>query len=140
MAMAFHKNFVAVSTGRLPDNMRPWPKLRDTYKQANRGQARYAVQILEASGFGVREAESPVVFQEFSAAEIEKMAELEHGRWNVDRLRDGWRFGPRDDQRKFHNCLVPWPELTDEIKKYDREAVAKFPAILAKAGLEVYRS
>jgi hypothetical protein len=130
---------VANSTGRLPDSMKPWSKLRDTYRQANRDQARYAVQILEACGFGVREAESPVLFTDFANDEIERMAELEHGRWNIDRLRGGWRFGPRDDQRQFHNCLVPWAELPENIKEYDRKAVRKFPEILAKAGLEVYR-
>lgn len=71
------------------------------------------------------------------------MAEMEHGRWNVERLRDGWRFGkPRDDSRQFHDCLVPWKDLPDGedgIKKYDRQSVRKFPDILAQAGLEVRR-
>jgi len=139
MATAFHENFVSISTGRLPENMKPWPKLQDTYQQANRDQARYAVQILEACGFAVREVEQPNRFEDFTEGDIERMAELEHGRWNIDRLRAGYRHGPRDDQRKLHNCLVSWSELADDIKKYDREAVHKFPEILAKAGLEVYR-
>jgi hypothetical protein len=68
------------------------------------------------------------------------MAELEHGRWNAERLRDGWRYGKkRDDSRKIHNYLVPWAELPDDIKVYDRGAVRAFPEILAKAGLEVRR-
>jgi hypothetical protein len=71
------------------------------------------------------------------------MAELEHGRWNVERLRNGWRYGkPRDDDKKLHDCLVPWADLPDGddgFKKYDRDAVRKFPAILAKAGLEIFR-
>jgi len=72
--------------------------------------------------------------------EVERMAELEHGRWNVERLRDGWRYGKtRDDSRKIHDCLVPWTALPDEIKKYDRNAVRAFPEILAKAKLEVRR-
>jgi len=36
------------------------------------------------------------------------MAELEHGRWNIERLRDGWRPGPRADEKKIHDCLVAW--------------------------------
>lgn len=139
MARAFHENYVAGSTGKLPDTLKPWPKLPDTFKKANTEQARYAIQILEACGFGVREAVSPVIFQEFSAKEIERMAEMEHGRWNLERLRDGWRLGPRDDARKLHDCLVSWKELTDEIKGYDCAAVCNYPTILAKAGLEVYR-
>ena len=72
--------------------------------------------------------------------EVERMAELEHGRWNIERLRDGWRYGrQRDDSRKIHDCLVSWHDLPDDIKRYDREAVRAFPEILEKAGLEVQR-
>ena len=69
------------------------------------------------------------------------MAELEHGRWNVERLRNGWRPGKtRDDARKIHDCLLPWsaPGL-DNVRHYDRNAVRQFPEILAAAGLEVRR-
>jgi hypothetical protein len=98
---------------------------------------------LEACGFGVRPAAAPADFAGFTPAEIERLAELEHGRWNVERLRNGWRYGKtRDDAKRIHDCLVAWPELSDGengVKKYDRESVKNFPAILARAGLEVYR-
>ena len=47
-----------------------------------------------------------------------------------------------DDAKKLHDCLVPWEDLSDGdngFKKYDRDAVRKFPDILAKAGLQVCR-
>jgi len=138
MARAFHEAFVAKSSGRLPENMKPWPALAETFKSANREQARYAVEILNACGFEARESSDPTPFREFTHDEIEIMAEMEHGRWNVDRLRDGWRPGPRVARLKTHDCLVPWSELTEDIKAYDREAVRRFPEILRKAGLEVY--
>jgi len=79
-------------------------------------------------------------FQEFTDPEVELMAEMEHARWNVERLRNGWRYGKeRDNDRKIHNCLVSWNDLAERIKHYDRETVRAFPAILAKAGLEVRR-
>jgi hypothetical protein len=145
MARAFHENYVAESGGRLPDNMKPWTKLGETFKLANHEQARYAIQILEACGFAVREAEDAVIFDpdQFTPEEVERMAEMEHGRWNAERLRDGWRFGTRDDAKKLHNYLVPWsnlPDGDDGIKKYDRQSVRKFPEILAKSKLEVYRT
>ena len=143
MAMAFHENYVAQSVSRLPDNMKPWGKLPPTFQQANFEEARYAVQILTACGFGVRAVASATIFQDFSDAEVEKMAEMEHGRWNVERLRAGYRYGDqKDEAKKTHNCLVAWknlPDGCDGVRKYDREAVRKFPEILAKAGLEVYR-
>ena len=143
LAIAVHEEYVRNSTGRLPDNMKPWKKLKPTFQTANLEQAKYSVQILEACGFIVRPSANPQVDLEFTAEEIEKMAEMEHGRWNVDRLRDGWRFGkPRDDASKLHDCLVPWVDLPDGeagVKKYDRQAVVKFPKNLAQAGLEVVR-
>jgi len=142
MARSFHSQYVANSSGKLPPTLRPWEKLSETYRRANLEQARYAIEILEAAGFEVREAvETPVVFEGFTEGEVEQMAEMEHGRWNVERLRDGWRPGPeRDEARKVHNYLVPWRDLPEHIKPYDRDSVRAFPRILAQAGLEVRRS
>jgi hypothetical protein len=106
-------------------------------------QAQYSVPILEAAGFEVRPVDGePVIFnkKDFTDPEVDKMAELEHGRWNIDRVRDGWRFGKRDDAKKLHDCLVSWAKLPDDIRDYDRTAVRDFPEILAKAGLEVKRA
>jgi ppGpp synthetase/RelA/SpoT-type nucleotidyltranferase len=141
MAKTFHANYVAGSSRRLPPNMRPWDKLEDTFKKANLGQAHYSVEILKAAGFEVQTADGPpAILSDLTDPEVERMAESEHGRWNVERLRDGWRYGrPRDDSRKIHDCLVSWEELPDDIKRYDRDAVRGFPEILAKAGLEVTR-
>ncbi len=141
LAQEFHKEYVANSQSRLPANLRPWPRLAETFRKSNVAQAKYSVQILETAGFGVREVEGkPVLFEGFTEEEVEYMAELEHGRWNAERLRDGWRFGTeRDDAAKIHDSLVPWEELPDDIKKYDRDAVRLFPRILAQANLEVHR-
>jgi ppGpp synthetase/RelA/SpoT-type nucleotidyltranferase len=141
MAKTIHAKYVAGSPKRLPPNMRPWDKLEETFKKANLEQAHYSVKILEAAGFeAVTVVGPPVIFTDFTDSEVERMAELEHGRWNVERLRNGWRYGKkRDDLQKIHDCLVPWAELPDNIKDYDRVAVRAFPEILAKAGLEVRR-
>ncbi len=144
MAREFHEGYRRDNLKKIkPDNLKHWEHLPDTYKIANQEQAAYAIRILEAAGFGVRPASGePVVFQNFTAAEIELMAELEHGRWNIERLRNGWRPGKRDDEKKLHDCLVAWTELTDGpdgVKRYDRNAVKSFPEILAKAKLEVFR-
>ena len=139
MAKSFHARYVASSSSRLPANLRPWPELDPTFKKANTEEATYSVEIIAAAGFGVRTAKQPAIFTGFTDQDVEHMAETEHGRWNVERLRDGWRFGPRNDTKKLHNCLVPWNKLPDDIKHYDRDAVRAFPEILAKAGLEVYR-
>jgi hypothetical protein len=144
MAQEFHERYRADNSKKIkPDNLKLWEHLPDTYKIANKEQAAYAIRILEAAGFGVRKsADEPVIFKDFTDDEIELMAQLEHGRWNIERLRDGWRPGKRDDEKKQHDCLVTWLELKDGpdgVKRYDRNAVKAFPEILAKAGLEVFR-
>jgi hypothetical protein len=73
----------------------------------------------------------------FTDAEVELMAELEHGRWNTERLLDGWTLGPRDPLKKTSPYLVAWADLPDGIKEYDRTLVRSIPEVLSKAGLEV---
>ena len=93
MAKTFHANYVAGSSRRLPPNMRPWEKLEDTFKKANIEQAHYSVEILPkppASRYKKRTGLRKIL-SGFTDPEVERMAELEHGRWNVERLRDGWR-------------------------------------------------
>jgi len=106
-------------------------------------QAASAIRILKAAGFGIRKAAgNPAIYDHFSDEEIEFMAQLEHARWNVERLRDGWRLGPRDNDKKLHDCLLPWNELSDGpdgVKKYDRISVKSYPQILGSIGWEVYR-
>ncbi len=51
----------------------------------------------------------------------ELMAENVHEVWARTRMEQGWTYGPvRDDARKQHPCLVPYAELPEEEKVYDR--------------------
>jgi hypothetical protein len=63
----------------------------------------------------------------------ERLAENAHDIWAVQRLADGWRYGPqRDDAGKQHPCLIPYSALPDSEKVYDRKAsMETLKAILA---------
>ncbi len=64
---------------------------------------------------------------------------MEHERWCRERTNAGWTLGPeRDDKLKKSPYLVPWEELSEKVKDYDRNAVSKIPEILHKAGFEIY--
>lgn len=143
MAMQLHARYLTQNQKQIrPETLKPWDLLPETYREANRAQAAYSIQILRQAGFEVRHVTNrPIVFPEFTPDEVDLMAELEHGRWNAERLRSGWRHGARDDAKRLHNCIVAWtdPALTEKIKDFDREAVRLFPEVLARAGLEVYR-
>jgi class 3 adenylate cyclase/tetratricopeptide (TPR) repeat protein len=53
---------------------------------------------------------------------VEKLAEFTHDNWVRQRLADGWRHGRRrDDLLKEHPCIVPYDELPESEKEYDRK-------------------
>jgi len=55
---------------------------------------------------------------------IERLAANAHDVWAQKRIADGWRLGPaRDDAAKTHPCLVPYAELPESEKDYDRVLV-----------------
>lgn len=67
------------------------------------------------------------------AALTERLAENTHDIWAAQRLRDGWIVGSkRDDARRQHPCLVPYQNLPEAEKAYDRlTAVGTLKAILS---------
>lgn len=51
----------------------------------------------------------------------EEMARNVHENWAFARIKEGWRLGPeRNDKEKTHPCLVPYDQLPEEEKEYDR--------------------
>lgn len=62
----------------------------------------------------------------------ERLAENAHDLWAAQRLAQGWSHGSqRDDTRKLHPCLVPYADLPESEKIYDRlAAVGTLKAIL----------
>ena len=59
-----------------------------------------------------------------SEAQIETLARMEHARWAAYYWITGWTFAPeRNDARKQHPDLVPYDDLDEPTKDYDRAAV-----------------
>ena len=55
---------------------------------------------------------------------LDLLAEAEHNGWMVERMLSGWKFSRKKDKpNKLHDCLIPYSQLTDEIKGYDRLAI-----------------
>lgn len=63
----------------------------------------------------------------------ERLAEHVHDLWAVQRLEEGWEYGPqRSEIARTHPCLVPYEDLPDSEKDYDRgTAVGTLEAIYA---------
>ena len=53
---------------------------------------------------------------------VEQLAEITHDNWLKQRLADGWRHGQsRNDLLKEHPCIVPYDDLPESEKEYDRK-------------------
>lgn len=65
---------------------------------------------------------------------VEQMAKNVHEVWSAGRIADGWTYGEkRDDEKKTHPCLVPYEELPEYEKEYDRNtAISTLKFILAQ--------
>lgn len=68
----------------------------------------------------------------------EKLAENVHEMWALGRVNDGWRYGEkRDDAAKTHPCLVPYSQLPDSEKEYDRNTAMSTLKLIVKLGYKV---
>ncbi len=71
---------------------------------------------------------------------VEAMAENVHEMWAKTRIEQGWTYGPkRDDVKKEHPCLIPYNELPEEEKVYDRNSAVETLKLIIKLGFEIKR-
>lgn len=69
---------------------------------------------------------------------IEEMAKNVHEVWAQNRMNDGWAYGPvRDDATKKHPCLVPYEELPEREKDYDRATSQETLKLILKLGFKI---
>ena len=55
---------------------------------------------------------------------LEKLAEQVHITWMNQRVKDGWTYGQtRNDEKKQTPCIVPYKNLPEIEKEYDRNTV-----------------
>ena len=68
----------------------------------------------------------------------EKIAENVHDNWAAGRIAEGWTYGEvRDDSLKTTPCLVPYDELTDSEKEYDRNTALQTLKLIAALGYTI---
>lgn len=69
---------------------------------------------------------------------IEEMAKNVHEVWSRNRMNEGWTYGPvRDDANKKHPCLVPYEELPESEKDYDRATSQETLKLILKLGFDI---
>lgn len=64
---------------------------------------------------------SNVVLPEGLEELTESLSKNVHEVWAAGRIAAGWKYGPvRDEIKKEHPCLIPYEDLSEEEKDYDR--------------------
>jgi len=120
----------------------PWDELPETLRDSNREQAKDIENKLAAISCEIASNDDdrpPVV--EFSEAEVEMLAKLEHDRWETERRADGWTYGTvKDSFGKHSPYLIPWEDLTEEVRDLDRDTVRRIPQFLRNVDLVVVRT
>jgi hypothetical protein len=70
----------------------------------------------------------------------EMLAENAHEVWAAQRIAQGWTYGPeRDDRAKKHPDLVPYQDLPDSEKEYDRQAAMQTLKVILALGYRISR-
>ena len=68
----------------------------------------------------------------------EKIAEQVHESWAVGRIAEGWTYGElRDDEKKTTPCLVPYDELPENEKEYDRVTALSTLRLIVAMGYSI---
>lgn len=113
-------------------------KLSEDLQKANLAQALRIPAILRLAGMhlesgptvsfepkallGARASQEEPLRKHLAGAErLEVLAEAEHNGWMVERMLSGWKFGrKRNDEKRLHNYLIPYSQLEESIKDFDR--------------------
>lgn len=69
---------------------------------------------------------------------IEKMAKNVHEVWAQSRMEQGWTYGEqRNDALKHHPCFVPYEDLPEVEKQYDRDTSLQTLKLISKLGFKI---
>jgi len=107
---------------------RPWEELSIDFQNQNREQADHLFVKLRALGYKEPYTLSKITFTD---AQVELLSEMEHNRWWANMSLSGWKNGDkRDDSKKIHTDLIPYKNLSDPTKDYDKDTIRNIPKLL----------
>ena len=70
--------------------------------------------------------------------QVEQMSRNVHEVWAETRIKQGWKYGEqRNDELKTHPCLVPYEDLLEEEKEYDRNTSIGTLKLIMKLGFKI---
>ena len=70
----------------------------------------------------------------------EQIAKNVHEVWSKGRMDNGWKYGvERNDAEKLHPCLVPYEELSETEKEFDRNTSQETLKLIMKLGFRIVK-
>ena len=68
----------------------------------------------------------------------ELLARNAHDVWAKERMNQGWTYGnSRNDEAKKHPCLIPYEDLPESEKAYDRNTAMETLKVIVSMGYEI---
>lgn len=81
-----------------------------------------------------------VVLPEELTELAEMIAKNVHEVWSAGRMKDGWTYGEtRNDAEMTHPCLVPYEDLSETEKEYDRNTSQETLKLIMKLGFRIVK-
>ena len=69
---------------------------------------------------------------------VEQMSKNVHEVWAESRINQGWTYDEkRNDELKTHPCLIPYEELPEVEKDYDRNTAVGTLKLILKLGFKI---
>lgn len=150
LAKTFHKTYLVTQqqTSQISSIEHNWDYLEEEYRVSNRRVAAHMRSTLDAAGFDLNYwlekgdangypfdsttfPEKIDVFDLEDPRELERLAKLQHDRWMLDRLLNGWCLGEvRNNNRRQHNNLIEYEKLDEKVKEQDRAMIQQIANIV----------
>ena len=143
LAIVIHALFNQKQLERHPNETLLYPHfsdLTDSLKYSNLRQARSIADKLNLMGWEMRpKGSTGKVVNQIERDLIETLAIFEHEAWVAERLSNGWIYGPeRNANEKISPYLVPYNQLSEDVKDLDRDTIRNIPVLLEMIGMAIY--
>ena len=125
------------------------PNQEDTYRLSQFANAwadskNYLVTIKKITDMNTYDPKpidvSDVILEEDVTDLREAIAENAHDIWAIERMQQGWTYGPeRNDELKHNPCMVPYSQLPESEKEYDRQMAMQTIKLMKKLGYDLVK-